>query len=154
MLSSIPEDWARRFMDYEPYLLFKCLRDVCNGILNSHVDGEFDGNVEEIINMVPKNDDSQTGNIRFETYKINGDIISRKLLPGQSVQIHVDTMVELFDRMSMLGRPYKDHQVHDIILHSLHDGFDLEKLCQDDEDSAVKLVDLLKNHAEDYLKEE
>ncbi|XP_021726286.1 uncharacterized protein LOC110693475 [Chenopodium quinoa] len=154
MLSSIPENWARRFMNYEPYLLFKCLRDVCYGILNSHVDGEMYENVKEIINMVPKNDDSWTGSIRFETYKLNGEIIPRKFLPGQLVQIHVDTVVELFDRMSMLKRPYEDHQVHDIILHSLHDGFDLEKLCQDDEDSAIKLVDLLKNHAEDYLKRE
>ncbi|XP_021730595.1 uncharacterized protein LOC110697537 [Chenopodium quinoa] len=56
---------------------------------------------------------------------------------------------ELFDQRIRL----EDSWIMNLIFYSsAYVIFDLEKLSQDDEDSAVKLVNLLKNHVENYLK--
>ncbi|XP_021747646.1 uncharacterized protein LOC110713509 [Chenopodium quinoa] len=54
--------------------------------------------------------------------------------------------------MDVLGKPIDDDSAHDIILFSLHDGFDIVKLTHNDEGSSVTLINLLLNHAEEFLK--
>ncbi|XP_021717062.1 uncharacterized protein LOC110684929 [Chenopodium quinoa] len=78
--------------------------------------------------------------------------MAKKLMPGQSVRTHVIEMIYLFNQMDVLGKPFDDDSEHDIILLSLHDGFDIVRLTHTDEGSTVTLVYLLLNHAEEYLK--
>lgn len=73
-------------------------------------------------------------------------------MPGQSVRTHVNELIDLFNQMDVLGRPFDDDSAHGIILFSLHDGFDIVRLTHNDEGSTMTLVNLLLNHAEEYLK--
>ncbi|KAL3626859.1 hypothetical protein CASFOL_029264 [Castilleja foliolosa] len=62
---------------------------------------------------------------RFETSKA---ILDARLEKGKPVGPHVLKMMGLFETSERLGFAYKSELATDIILHSLHDGFDHFKL--------------------------
>lgn len=65
---------------------------------------------------------------RTERYETNKAILDCKLEKGSPVGPHVLKMIGLFESIARLGFPYSQELATDIILRSLHDGFDSFKL--------------------------
>ena len=152
ILESIPNCWYNRFRRYEVTNLYQCLRAICRGGMGALGSGGVnDPNVREIVNSIPQIYYSWADSLRYETYRIHGKIMAKKLLPGQSVRHHVNELVDMINQMDVLGKPIDDDSARDIILFSLHAGFDIVRLSHNDEGSSANLINILLNHAEEYL---
>ncbi|XP_057534432.1 uncharacterized protein LOC130812836 [Amaranthus tricolor] len=62
---------------------------------------------------------------RFETHR---QILESKLKKGESISPHVLKMIGLFENMERLDAGYSIEMAIDIILHSLHKGYDQFKM--------------------------
>lgn len=61
---------------------------------------------------------------RIERFNVLRDIMDTKLQKGKPVGPHVQKMMGLFATSERLGFPYEEALAVDIVLHSLHDGYD------------------------------
>ncbi|XP_021722469.1 uncharacterized protein LOC110689959 [Chenopodium quinoa] len=90
---------------------------------------------------------------RFETHR---QILESKLKKGEPISPHVLKMIGLFENMERLDEGYSNEMAIDIILHSLHKGYDQFKMdynMQNMEKTLTELHKMLKQ-AEKTLKYE
>ncbi|XP_021754580.1 uncharacterized protein LOC110719907 [Chenopodium quinoa] len=62
---------------------------------------------------------------RFETHR---QIVESKLKKGELIRPHVLKMIGLFENMESLDAEYSNEMAIDIVLHSLHKGYDKFKM--------------------------
>ncbi|XP_057247464.1 uncharacterized protein LOC130589864 [Beta vulgaris subsp. vulgaris] len=65
---------------------------------------------------------------RIERYETHKAILECSLVEGKPVATHVFEMIGYFEAMERLGFPYSQELATDIILHSLHKGFNTFRL--------------------------
>ena len=79
----------------------------------------------EIISELQNMFQEQARTERFETHR---QILESKLKKGEPVSPHVLKMIGLFENMERLDAGYSTEMAIDIILHSLHKGYDQFKM--------------------------
>ena len=65
---------------------------------------------------------------RIERYETHKDILECPLVEGKSDATHVFNMIGYFKEMERLGFPYSQELATNIILQSLHEGFNQFRL--------------------------
>ena len=158
MLNNIPDDWARRFVAYEPFTLIKNLRDICRGSTEDR-----DLNVHELIeSMSGLKVSSPNRCYRMEVQETHVQLLRTKQRVGVPLRFHVDLMCSYFDRLSLLGTPISERMAVSVLLNSLHSGFGRFKqlyLSEPREETVAEFVHLVRKaeiildcEAKDLLK--
>ena len=82
----------------------------------------------EVPSITPKTEDSIRSKARVERFDTTSKLLRLRLEKGKPVGPHVRQMIELFAKLEELGSPVSQSAANDMILYSLHEGFNLFKM--------------------------